>query len=129
MKEILADNDYVKIEKFYNVILMEWKTDLVELDLVKKMVDLRLQVTPEKPYLFVINATKVKKFSKEARDFLAGKKAAERVIAAAIIMDSMITTALANFFLRVSKPEVTTKLFTDEEDAIKWLKKIKIKKD
>jgi hypothetical protein len=125
MRETLLFNDFVKIESENDLVIMELTHHLNDIHLVKKILKLRLEVTREEPYLFVINAKKVKSFSKEARDFLASEPAAERVLAAAIIIDSMVTATLANFFLRVSKPMVTTKLFTDEEDAIKWLKTIK----
>ncbi len=124
MKKTLADNELAIIEVENGIVSLTFKIDLIDLELVKKIVDTRLEVTSLEPYLFLINSKKVKKFSKEARDFLAGKKAAERVIAAAIVIDSMLTATLANFFLRVSKPEVTTRLFSNEEDAIIWLKTI-----
>ena len=41
----------------------------------------------------------------------------------AILIDSKISSYFANIFLKFSKPKVPTKLFTDEDDAIKWLKK------
>jgi hypothetical protein len=128
MRKIILTNENVLIELLDDIVIMTWKTDLTNLEFVKKMVDLRLEITPEKDYLFVINSKKVKNFSKEVRDFLAGKKAAERVIAAAIVIDSMVTATLANFFLRVSKPEVITRLFSNEEDAISWLKTIDVDK-
>jgi hypothetical protein len=124
MRKLIVENEFVQIEQIENIIIMTWDIDMANIQIVKEMVDLRLKVTPIEPYLFVINSKKVKKFPKEARDFLAGKKAAERVIAAAIVIDSMLTATLANFFLRVSKPEVITRLFSNEEDAITWLKTI-----
>jgi len=32
---------------------------------------------------------------------------------------------IVNFFLSISKPNVPTKLFTNKEDAIKWLQQFK----
>ena len=83
------------------------------------------EVTEKKDYPILINMKNTKKISKEARDFLASEKGAERVIAAALIIDSMLTATLANFFLKVNKPVVATRLFTNEEEAVKWLKTAK----
>ena len=120
--DLLVNNDIIKLERFDNIIIMTWKIDLDNIDQVKQMVDLRLKVTQEDPYLFLVNIKNVKKISKEVRDFLASEKGAERVIAAAIITGSMITAIFANFFLKVNKPAVITKLFAEEDEAIKWLK-------
>jgi hypothetical protein len=40
----------------------------------------------------------------------------------AILIDSKVSGYFANIFLKFSKPKVPTKLFTVEDDAIKWLK-------
>lgn len=43
------------------------------------------------------------------------------VAAAAILIDSKISSYFANIFLKFSKPKFPTKLFTSEEEALKWL--------
>jgi hypothetical protein len=43
------------------------------------------------------------------------------VAGTAIIVDSKISSYFANIYLRFSQPKVPTRLFTQEEDAIKWL--------
>jgi len=124
MRKKITENEFVIIEFLDDIVIITWKVDMTDIELVKKMVDLRLKVTPDEPYLFIANVMNVKKSTKEARDYLASKKGSERVIAAALIVDSMLTATLANFFMRVSKPLVTTKLFTEEEEAIRWLKTV-----
>ncbi|HEX2394344.1 MAG TPA: STAS/SEC14 domain-containing protein [Bacteroidales bacterium] len=44
------------------------------------------------------------------------------VAAAAILIDSKISSYFANIFLKFSKPKYPTHLFTNEEDAVNWLK-------
>jgi hypothetical protein len=43
------------------------------------------------------------------------------VAAAAILIDSKISSYFANIFLKFSKPKFPTRLFTDENEAVKWL--------
>lgn len=43
----------------------------------------------------------------------------------AIVLNSIGIRILANFYLNVFKPEVPTKIFTNFEEARKWLRKIK----
>jgi hypothetical protein len=40
----------------------------------------------------------------------------------AIVIDSKISSYFANLFLKFSQPKVPTRLFTNEEEAILWLK-------
>lgn len=125
MRQLLIENEFMKIESEEGLVILTLKSDLTDINLIKEMVALRLEVTEKEPYLFLVNMKNTKKFSKEARDYLAGEKGAERVIAASLVIDSMLTATLANFFLRVNKPMVATKLFTNEEEAIHWLKTLK----
>lgn len=46
----------------------------------------------------------------------------KHVAGQAIIIDSKISGYFANIFLKFSQPKVPTRLFTVEDDAIKWLK-------
>lgn len=40
----------------------------------------------------------------------------------AILIDSKISSYFANIFLKFSQPKVPTRLFTNEQEAITWLK-------
>jgi hypothetical protein len=46
-------------------------------------------------------------------------------IADAFLVRSLGLKLVANFFVNVTKPNVRTKVFNDEKDAVEWLKKIK----
>ena len=45
----------------------------------------------------------------------------EHVAGQAIVIDSKISSYFANLFLKFSRPKVPTKLFTNEEEARRWL--------
>lgn len=62
--------------------------------------------------------------TKEVRDFYASKEIAEKISAMAILVDSLATRIIGNFFITTSKPHFPTKLFTSEDAAIKWLNDI-----
>lgn len=51
--------------------------------------------------------------AEQFRSYVAGQ---------AILVDSKISSYFANLFLKFSKPKVPTKLFTDENEAMNWLK-------
>ena len=43
------------------------------------------------------------------------------VAGTAILIDSKISSYFANIFLKFSQPKVPTRLFTNEDDAVRWL--------
>ena len=48
-------------------------------------------------------------------------------IADAFLVKSLSVRLVANFFIRVTKPKVTTFLFTDEKKAVEWLDSLRSK--
>lgn len=65
--------------------------------------------------------------STEARKIYADSKYIQTYrIADAFVVKSLAVRLVANFFIKVTKPKTPTKLFTDEQFAINWLKKVSI---
>ncbi len=60
--------------------------------------------------------------SKEVRDYYASKMMEKHISAMAIHVNSLATKIIGNFFILTNKPPYPTKLFTNENDAIEWLK-------
>lgn len=59
---------------------------------------------------------------KENRDFWAKKDSCPFTSAEAFITDSTAMKIIANFYMRIEKPQRVTKMFTCVEEARKWLK-------
>ncbi len=59
---------------------------------------------------------------KPNRDHWAKKESCPYSKADAFMIKSVAMQLIANFYLRINKPERPTKMFTDEKEAIKWLK-------
>ncbi|HOZ86247.1 MAG TPA: hypothetical protein PL029_00755 [Bacteroidia bacterium] len=59
---------------------------------------------------------------KANRDFWAKKESCPYSRADAFLINSTAMQLIANFYLRINKPRRPTKMFTSEEQAIKWLK-------
>ena len=71
--------------------------------------------------LFVDTKT-MKSISREARHFYAGDEAAACASAVALIVGTPVSKVLANFYLGLSNPRLPSRLFTDEAEALAWLK-------
>lgn len=57
----------------------------------------------------------------EARAYLAGPDATRVSQAVALLIASPLSRAIGNFYLGFNRPEVPTRLFTDEGAARQWL--------
>lgn len=123
MKKTLLENIDVTIELEDGIVVAKWKSTFVDLNVAKQAVKWRLECTNFTSYPLLSNIKLVKSSTKEARDFLATEKGCEGIIAAAVLIDSPISSMIGNFFIRVSKPLRPTKIFTDELEAKKWLTK------
>lgn len=94
----------------------------VTLDEVIEGTDYIMSVVGDRkfPVLFIANEFSVP--SSESRDYLAKKEALPYSLADAYVICSFPQKLIGNFYLKVNKPGRPTKIFTDKEDAIKWLK-------
>lgn len=121
MAEIVLDNEYVTIERENGILIGIIKTKTADLDTVRKITEYRLAIQNGTKYLLLSNIKAIKSSTKAARDFMASKEGCEGVTAAAVLIDSAISSMIGNFFIRISKPFVPTRIFTDETEAKKWL--------
>lgn len=76
-------------------------------------------------YPLLIDSTGVKSMTKESRDYFSMNNRASNVTAFAIIISSPVSRIVGNFFMGLNKPRVPAKLFSNEEDALVWLKNIR----
>jgi len=70
----------------------------------------------------IIDMTAVYEISKKARDYFANERTASIQRATALLIGSAVSRTIGNFFLGLNKPITPTKLFTDPQEAIKWLR-------
>ena len=68
----------------------------------------------------LVDATANFTITEEARAYSA-ERAAKTRIAIAFLIRSAATRLLVNLYTKINKPKVPTRMFTDEQSAIKWL--------
>ena len=76
---------------------------VITIDTAKELIRKRLEYTGGVPYVSLVTYEKVQSVDKAARAFFA-KEGAEGIIAAALLVNSVYTEFLGNFFLRMTKP-------------------------
>jgi len=61
----------------------------------------------------------------EARKYGANNEFMKHHIAYALIGKSIAVNLFANFFIKINKPKIETKLFSNEKDALIWLQNVR----
>jgi hypothetical protein len=106
-----------------DILHASYKKDIsiISLEKAKEIVKKRLEIQEGKSYLGIVFIHDSTVISAEARRYLANEGYAG-VIKAAIVISSPLKAAMANVFIMIDRPLKPTKLFTNKEEAIKWLK-------
>jgi hypothetical protein len=80
------------------------------------------QVTGGKKRPLLIDISRQKSMSREAREHKAGKAVENDVLALALVMTSPVGKVLGNLYYSLSKPSFPVRLFTSKNEAVEWLK-------
>ena len=81
-----------------------------------------LELVNNTPIPLLCDLNNVTKMTIECRNHFAGKEHATSFSKAALLVPSPISKIIGNFFMGLNKPIKPTKLFTDREKALTWLK-------
>lgn len=85
----------------------------------------RISLSPENTkQLVLVDLRNDPKPDKGAREFAQSKKIIDSTKAIAFIVKSGLSSVLATLFLGVNKGNYPVKLFTNKEEAMKWLKSL-----
>lgn len=100
----------------------------MDIDVAKEMVASRLEYTKGESVYALIDLTNLKSTTKEARDYMNSPEGGLRgITAGAFLSNNVVPTLLINIYLKVNNPPVPAKFFTSEEEALTWLRKVKLK--
>ena len=126
MEELKEETSTQKIfwDSENEIVWGELFADITTEKLAKENIDaqerIRNSMNKEKTRV-IIDMCAVFEISKEARDYFANERTASIQRATALLIGSAVSRIIGNFFLGLNKPITPTRLFTDPEEAIKWL--------
>lgn len=89
---------------------------------VRRIKQMNLRLCEGKMYALLVDPKEGSLITDEAQALLASEEMAELNIAKAILIYSEKQKIIGNLYLSIKKPHVKTKLFTDREKALKWLR-------
>lgn len=95
---------------------------VVEAEDLEELKKISSDLAGHKPYMILVTSGELASFSKEARELSASKAFITNAEAKAIVVDSIAKKIIGNFYLKVNKPYLQTRLFSDREKALEWLK-------
>ena len=78
------------------------------------------------PYTVIFVAPKIGSISRKARELSSSKEVCFNAICKAIVAASKTSTVVGSFFITFMKPYAPIKLFSNEEAAFKWVKKMQL---
>lgn len=82
-----------------------------------------LSLVGDNTYTVLVQAEELINFSVKARELVASEAFKGNNIAKALLFQSLGQRIIANFYLKIHKPFIKTKLFSDREKALIWLRK------
>jgi hypothetical protein len=94
----------------------------IDVDHVREINTVCGEMTQGKRVPMLIDGDQLTIPSEEARNYVAEKDSNPYSLAEAFIVKSLPQKLIANFFMRFNKPGRPTRMFTNVDEALNWLK-------
>ena len=134
MERIREQTDY-KAASFWkeaddNILFFKYAPKLeMTIESAKEIVRSRLEYCRGESMYVLIDGTNLKSATKEARDYMNSPEGGLKgVLGGAFLSNSVVATLVINLFLKMSHLPIPARFFTNKEEAIKWIRKIKAEK-
>lgn len=88
---------------------------------VLEIKEMNKEIAEGKRYAVLFDTGEYTSFTKEARELASSKEFVGDTIAKALLVRSLGHRIVANFYININKPVMTTKVFEDRDKAINWL--------
>lgn len=96
----------------------------VELEHIYEVKKANLALANGKPYALLVTKGEFSLISPAVREAISSKEFAGDTVAKALVTDSVADKIIGQFYIKINKPFVKTKLFTkkDKDKALIWLR-------
>lgn len=91
--------------------------DIIEIKEINK------RLTGGKHYAVLVDSGMMTSITKEGRELSSSKDFQQQTTAKALLIRSLGHRIVGRFYIRVNKPHIRTKIFSDRDKAIQWLKR------
>lgn len=123
----IIDNSLHRIEVKQGLLHGAYHPSLkhINLNIAKQLVKDRKIVSRGISYPVFVDVSRSVSMDKPARDYFASEEATEGLIAIGVLVRNWFQKSIVNFWYKVSKPKIPTRLFHDKKSAIQWLNDFK----
>jgi hypothetical protein len=129
---MVAVHKHIRLKKSEHTLVSEspviiriesFEGEYVEVEDVEEMRKANVELSGNLPYVILLDTTKGHApASPEANKLMASQEFAGKRKAIGIIARTLAGKIVSNFFIRFNKPFTPTRVFTNEEDALAWLR-------
>lgn len=117
------EGKYVDLEMDGDILIARYKdAPKIDLQAAKEIQQERLTFTNNKRVPVLVIDQGLVSMDRQAREFFSSEAGIEGISASAMIVSSTVNSMLVNFILRISRPNMPVKMFTDKNAAMAWLK-------
>ena len=111
-----------------DIIFNEYSKDLnVDLEVAKEIVANRMDFAGASKHYMIMEMSNIKRVSYEAKTYMQAKDGGlKNILGAAFIASNPVSILVSNVFIKTPK-KFPSKLFQKKEDALKWIKQLKLK--
>lgn len=118
------ENEYVSFELRDGILFGRYKVTKLNLAIAQSGTAFRIEVMEGKKVPAVADISVIKEIDKDARQFISSPEAGKDLSALAIIIKNPVSRIIWNFQVKFNPPEYLLRFFSNEEEAIQWIKKI-----
>ncbi len=116
------DTETVLFEIDEGILIATYKPHIkINLKQAKTIVEQRLIFIDNKPKPTLVINSGTLNADKSARDFFSSEEGIAGIKCAALMVNSNFSSLMLTFFLKITKPKLLVKTFTDKKEALTWL--------
>jgi Na+/H+ antiporter NhaA len=124
MKQNFIDTDYAQMWFEDGLICVVFKSNLIiNLDIARNMVAERLKINNQIARPMLVDVSGIVSIDMPSRKFFASEAATQYVKAGAIVVKGLIPQFVTQVFMKIDKPKVPSRIFTNADKAVVWLEK------
>ncbi|WP_367769146.1 hypothetical protein AB3G33_10615 [Flavobacterium sp. WC2421] len=123
MMHTFQDNEFAQFWIHNEILFFKYKPNVViNLTAAQRIVGDRIQLQNEMAYPIFCDIRGIVDSDKAARDYLA-QSGSILTKAVSLVGHQSVSLSMISFYLKICKPSVPTKIFTDEAAALVFLEK------
>lgn len=123
MMHTFQDNEFAQFWIHNEILFFKYKPNVViNLTAAQRIVADRIQLQNEMAYPIFCDIRGIVDSDKAARDYLA-QSGSILTKAVSLVGHQSVSLSMTSFYLKICKPSVPTKIFTDESAALVFLEK------